>query len=222
MVAAQNICWAIYEWTEDNSLKWFHCVLDWKVALKRICLLPSPWNLWILPYEVEKWILQYITKDVTQMWEWDHKEGWASKHQYFQIVALEKTPESPLIARRSNQLILQEINTEYSLEGLIRKLQYFGHLMWRADSLEKPLMLGKIEGRRRRGQQRMRLLDGITDLHEFEQLGSWWWTGKPGMFQSIGSQRVLHDWLAELTWRLQQYSLSFKGVGHIQLQGVSV
>ena len=163
MVAAQNICWAIYEWTEDNSLKWFHCVLDWKVALKRICLLPSPWNLWILPYEVEKWILQYITKDVTQMWEWDHKEGWASKHQYFQIVALEKTPESPLIARRSNQLILQEINTEYSLEGLIRKLQYFGHLMWRADSLEKPLMLGKIEGKRKSRWQRMRCLDSITD-----------------------------------------------------------
>ena len=69
-------------------------------------------------------------------------------------------------ARRSNQSILKEISPEYSLEGLMLKLklQYFGHLMWRTESLEKTLMLGKIEGRRRRGQQRMRWLDGITDL----------------------------------------------------------
>ena len=64
---------------------------------------------------------------------------------------------------RSSQLILKEINPEYSLEGLMLKLQYFGHLMRRADSLEKKLMLGNIEGRRRRGKQRMRWLDGITD-----------------------------------------------------------
>ena len=72
----------------------------------------------------------------------------------------------PWAARRSNQAILKQINPGYSLEGLMLKLklQYFGHLMRRADSLEKTLMLGKIEGRRRRGQQRMRWLDGITDL----------------------------------------------------------
>ena len=70
---------------------------------------------------------------------------------------------APWTARRSNQSILKEINPEYSLEGLMVKLQYFGHLMQRADSLEKTLMLGKIEGRRRRGRQRMRWLDGITD-----------------------------------------------------------
>ena len=72
----------------------------------------------------------------------------------------------PWTARRSNQSILKEISPEYSLEGLVLKLklQYFGHLMQRADSLEKAQMLGKIEGRRRRGQQRMRWLDGITDL----------------------------------------------------------
>jgi len=69
----------------------------------------------------------------------------------------------PWTARRSNQSILKEISPEYSLEGLMLKLQYFGHLMRRTDSLEKTLMLGKIEGRRRRGQQRMRGLDGITD-----------------------------------------------------------
>ena len=79
---------------------------------------------------------------------------------------LEKTLESSLTARRSNQSILKEISPEYSLEGLMLKLklQYFGHLIRRTDSSEKTLMLGKIEGRRRRGQQRMRLLDGITDV----------------------------------------------------------
>ena len=99
------------------------------------------------------------------MWELDYKEGWAPKNWLFQTVVLEKTLESPLAARRSNQLILNEINPEYPLEGLVLKLkfQYFGHLMRRADSLEKPLMLGKIEGKKRRGQQGMRWLGGITD-----------------------------------------------------------
>ena len=69
----------------------------------------------------------------------------------------------PRTARRSNQAILKEISPEYSLEELMLKLQYFGHLMQRTDSLEKTLLLGKIEGRKRRGQQRMRWLDGITD-----------------------------------------------------------
>ena len=80
-------------------------------------------------------------------------------------MVLEKTLESPWTARRSNQSILKEISPGCSLEGLMLKvkLQYFGHLMQRADSLEKTLMLGKIEGGRRRGQQRMRWLDGITD-----------------------------------------------------------
>ena len=78
---------------------------------------------------------------------------------------LEKSLESPLTARRSNQSILKEISPEYSLEGLMLKLkrQYFGHVMRRTDSFGKTLMLGKIEGKRRRGQQRMRWLDGITD-----------------------------------------------------------
>ena len=81
----------------------------------------------------------------------------------------------PWTARRSNQPILKEINPEYSLEGLMLKLklQYFGHLMRRADLLQKPLMLGKIEGRRRRGQQRMRRLDGIADSVDMS-LGELW------------------------------------------------
>ena len=98
------------------------------------------------------------------MWELDYKESWAPKNWCFWIVVLEKTLDSPLDCRRSNQSILK-ISPKYSLEELMLKLefQYFGHLMWRTDSLEKTLMLGKMEGRRRRGQQRMRWLDGITD-----------------------------------------------------------
>ena len=98
------------------------------------------------------------------MWELDYKESWAQKNWCFWTVVLEKTLRITWTARRSNQSILKEISPGCSLEGLMLKLglQYFGHLMWRADSLEKTLMLGKIEGRRR-GRQRMRWLDGIAD-----------------------------------------------------------
>ena len=82
----------------------------------------------------------------------------------FELWCWRRLLKVPWTARRSIQSILKEINPEYSLEGLKLKLQYFGHLMRRADSLEKTLMLGKIEGRRRRGRERMRWLDGITDL----------------------------------------------------------
>ena len=98
-------------------------------------------------------------------WELGHKEGWALKNWCFPTVVLEKTLENSWDCKKANQSIIKEINREYSLERptLKLKLQYFDHLTWRADSLEKILMLGKIEGRRRRGQQRTRWLEGITD-----------------------------------------------------------
>ena len=99
------------------------------------------------------------------MWELDNKESWVPKKDAFELWCWRRLLRVPWTARRSNQSILKEISAEYSLEGLILKLklQYFGHLMWRTDSFEKTLKLGKIEGRRRRGRRRMRWLDGITD-----------------------------------------------------------
>ena len=96
---------------------------------------------------------------------WTLKKAECRRIDAFELWCWRRLLRVPWAARRSNQSILKEISPEYSLQGLMLKfkLQYFGHLMWRADSFEKTLMLGKIEGRRRRGQQRMRWLDGITD-----------------------------------------------------------
>ena len=99
------------------------------------------------------------------IWELDYKESWALKSWYFWTVLLEKTLESPLKFKETKLVNPKGNQSWIFIEGLMLKLkiQYFGHLIWRTDSLEKTLMLGKIEGRRRRGWQRMRWLDGITD-----------------------------------------------------------
>ena len=147
------------------------------------------------------------------MWELDHKEGWALKNWCFWTVVSDKTLESPLTARRSNQSILKEISPGCSLVGLMLKLklQYFGHLMWRVDSLVKTLMLGRIGGRRRRGQQRMRWLDGITDsmdmgLGRLLGVGD----GQGGLtYWFMGSQRVRYNWETELNWMLGYWVFLF-------------
>ena len=147
------------------------------------------------------------------MWELDYKESWSPKNWCFWTMVLEKTLESPLGARRPNQSILKEISPEYSLGGLMLKLklQYFGHLIWRTDSLEKTLMLGKIEGGRRRGWQRMRWLDDITNSMDMSLSKLWelWWTGKPGVLQSMveKSRTWLRDWTELKKWSKSGYIL---------------
>ena len=130
---------------------------------------------------------------------WTIKKAECQRIDAFELWCWRRLLRVTWTARRSNQSILKEISPEYSLEGLMLKLklQYFGHLMQRTNLFEKTLILGKIEARRRRGRQRMRWLDGITDS-VWVSSGSWWWTGRPGVLQSMVSQRVRHNWVTEL------------------------
>ena len=144
-------------------------------------------------------------------------ESWTvKKAEHWRIDAFElwcwrRLLRVPWTARRSNQYILKEISPGCSLERMMLKpkLQFFGHLMRRVDSLEKTLMLRGIGGRRRRGRQRMRWLDSIRRwdgwvasptqwTRVWVNSGSWWWTGRLGMLRFMGSQRVGHDWATEL------------------------
>ena len=135
----------------------------------------------------------------TWLWELDCKEASHQRNDAFELCCWKRLLKVPWTAR-SNQSILRDINPEYSLERLMLKLklQHFGHLMWTANTLEKTLMLGKIEDRRR-GGQRMTWLDDITDAVNMNlgKFGRWWRTGRPGMLQSTGSQRVGHKWATE-------------------------
>ena len=130
-----------------------------------------------------------------ESWTIKKAEHWRT--DAFQLWCWRRLLRVPWTARKSNQSILKEISPEYTLEGLMLKLklQYFGHLMQKTDSLEKTLKLGKTEGRRRRGQQRMRWMVSPTRwTWVWVSSGNWQWTRKPAMVQSMGSQRGRHDW----------------------------
>ena len=135
---------------------------------------------------------------------WTVKKAERQRIDAFQLLCWRRLLRVPWTARRQNQSILKEISPECSLEGLMLKLKlrYFGHLMWRTDSFEKTLMLGKIEGRRRRRRQRMRWWMASPTQWPciWVNSRSWWWTSRPGVLQPMGSQRVRHDWATELNW----------------------
>ena len=159
----------------DSILKSRDITLPTKVRLVKAMVFP------VVMYGCESWTIKKAESrriDAFELWYW------------------RRLLRVPWISRRSNQSILKEISPRCSLEGLMLKLelQYFGHLMQRVDSFEKTLMQGKIEGGRRRGRQRMRLLDGITDAMDLGLVELWEFnSGRPGMLQFMGSQRVRHD-----------------------------
>ena len=166
-----------------SILKSRDIILSTKVHLVKAMVFP------VVMYGCESWTIkkaEHRRIDAFELWCW------------------RRLLRVPWTERRSNQSNLKEISPGCSLEGVMLKLklQYFGHLMWRVDSLEKTLMLEKIEGRRRGGWQRVRWLDCITDQWTWVWMDSrsWWWTGRPSVLQSMGSQRVGHDWATELNW----------------------
>ena len=157
------------------------------------------------------------------MWELDHNEGFALKNWCFWIRCWRRLLRVSWTARRSNQLILKETNPEYSLEGLMLKLkfQYFGHLMRRADSLEKKTwwwerLKAGGEGDDRGWDSWMASPARWTWV--WENSRRWWWTGKPGVLQSMGLRRVRHDWETEQQQQIQlQWVLSTYWVSAIAL-----
>ena len=159
----------------DSILKSRDITLPTKVHLVRSMVFP------IVMYGCESWTIKKA-----EHWKIDAFELWCWR----------RLLRVPWTARKSSKSILKEISPEHSLEGLMLnlKLQYFGHLMWRTDSMEKTLMLGMIKGERRRGWQRMRWLDCITNSMDrvWVNTRSWWRTGKPE------SQRFRHDW--DMNW----------------------
>ena len=177
----------------DSILKSRDITLPTKVSLVEATVFP------VVMYGCESWTI---------------KKAESQRIDTFELWCWRRLLRVPWTARRSNQSILKEISLGCSLEGLMfkLKLQSFGQMIWRADSFEKTLMMGKIEGRRRRGWQRMRWLDGITDSMNMSLGGLGVGDGQGGL-ACCSSQRVRHDWVTELNWTehklLRHYYVEF-------------
>ena len=149
---------------------------------------------------------------------WTIKKAERQRIDVLEMLCWRRLLRVPWTARTSKQSILKEISPEYSLERLMLrlKLQYCGHLKWSADSFEKILILRKIQSRRRRGWQRTKWLDGITNSMDWvwANSGRWWRRGKPGVLPSMGLQRVRHDCVTEqqqeLIWWINDISREVK------------
>ena len=176
-----------------------HSLLGRKAMIKPDSILKSR-NI-TLPTKVHLVKAMIFSSSHAWMRELDHKKAEHRRINVFELWCWRRLLRVSCNARRSNQSILREINSEYSLEALMLKLklQYFGPLLWIVESLEKSLMQGKIDSKRRRGHQKMRLLDDITNVMDVnlgklqEMVRDRW----PGVLQSIGSQRIGHDWVTE-------------------------
>ena len=134
---------------------------------------------------------------------WTIKRAECWRIDTFELWCWRRLLRVPWTARRSNQSILKEISAEYSLQALTLKLQYFGHLMQRTDSLEKTLMLGKIERLEEKGtteDETVCMVPQTRCTWVWASSRSWWWTGRPGVLRFMESQRVGHDWTTDLKW----------------------